>query len=44
VEVDGTVDGLGKSLWAATMGDRQEHAIKIGIVSRNIIRWHPTLN
>src|SRR5437899_5503079 len=26
------------------MGDRQEHAIKIGTISRKIIRCRPTLN
>src|SRR6266851_9965745 len=40
----GIVVGLGKSFWAAAMGDRQKHATKIGITSRKIIRYHLTLN
>src|SRR5437879_1374572 len=30
VEERGIVEGLGRTFWAAQMGDRQEHAIKIG--------------
>ncbi len=44
VEEGGIVEGLGKAVWAAAMGDRLEHATKIGIISRKIIRCHPTLN
>src|SRR2546425_457411 len=32
VEERGIVEGLGKAFWAAQMGDRQEHATKIGIL------------
>src|SRR6266571_944446 len=44
VEEGAIVEGLGKTFWAAAMGDRQEHAIKIGTISRKIIRCRPTLN
>jgi len=41
VEEDGIVGGLGDASWAAAMGDRQEHAIKIGMTLRKIIRFRP---
>ncbi len=44
MEEGGIVEGLGKTFWAAAMGDRQEHATKIGMISRKIIRYRPTLN
>jgi hypothetical protein len=44
VEEGGIVEGLGKTFWAVAMADRQEHAIKIGTISRKIIRCRPTLN
>ena len=44
MEDGGIVEGLGKSFWAVVMGDRQEHAIKIGMISRKIIRCRRTLN
>jgi hypothetical protein len=42
VEGCGTVEGLGKTFWAAAMGDIPEHAIKIGMISRKITRCSPT--
>ena len=44
MEEGGIVEGLGKAVWAAATGDRQEHATKIGMISRKIIRYRPTLN
>ncbi len=44
MEEGGIVEGLGKTFWAAAMGDRQADAIKIGMISRKIIRCRPTLN
>ena len=44
MEEGGIVEGLGKTFWAVAMADRQEHAIKIGTISRKIIRCRPTLN
>ena len=44
MEEGAIVQGLGKTSWSAAMGDRQEHAIKIGTISRKIIRCRPTLN
>ena len=37
MEEGGIVEGLGKTFWEAAMGDRQEYAIKIGVISRKII-------
>src|SRR2546430_5942687 len=44
VEERGIVGRLGKIVWAAAIGDRQEHAIKVGMTSRKIIKCRPTLN
>jgi hypothetical protein len=40
VEEGGIVEGLGKTFWAAAMGDTQENAIKIGMISRRITKHH----
>jgi hypothetical protein len=40
LEEGGIVEGRGKTSWAAAMGDRQEHAIKIGRILRKITRCH----
>ena len=44
MEERGIVGRLGKIVWAAAIGDRQEHAIKVGMTSRKIIKCRPTLN
>ncbi len=36
----GIVEGLGKTFWAAAMGDRQKHAIETGMIARKITRHH----
>jgi hypothetical protein len=40
VEEGGIVEGRGKGLWAAAMGDRQEHATKTGTISYKITKYH----
>src|SRR5260370_23549080 len=40
VEEEGIVGGLGETSWAAVMRNRQEHAIRIGMILRKIIRHH----
>lgn len=35
VEEGGPVEGFGDGSWAATTGNRQDHAIRIGMISRN---------
>ncbi len=45
MEEGGTVEEVDEAVWAAAMGDRQEHAIKVGMISRKIIiRYRPTPN
>jgi len=41
VEENGIVGGLGETSWARADGDRHEHTIKIGTISRKIIRFRP---
>src|SRR5690348_15660142 len=40
VEQSRIVEGHGGKIWAAAMGDKQEH-IKTGTISRKVIRHHP---
>src|SRR6266566_1176353 len=40
VEEGGMVEGLERTFWAAAIGDRQEHAIRVGMISREITT-HP---
>src|SRR5712692_563791 len=44
VEEDGIVEGLVRTFWAAAIAERQEHAIRVAMASRQIIRYRPTLN
>jgi len=44
VEEGGIVAGFGEACWAAAVGSKQEHAIKIVRTPRKIIRCRPTLN
>jgi len=43
-EEGGIVEGFGSAVWATETGDKQEHATKIGMISRKIISCRPTLN